>query len=391
MLKPLAIASPALAANFYNRTRYNSAALKELSVVKDQLVALDLSYMPLKEEDAAIIAEFKNLRRLNLNFTTLPGKALASLAKMPVLSELSIAGTNSNATDLQVLATFPALKDVYAWSTEASVADFDALKKKFPKLHIIEGWVNDTLQLKLTAPVIETDTRVINGTALAVKMKHYIKGVAIRYTLDGSNPDSIHGAVYKDSLVLHDNSILKAKAFKKGWLVSDSSIAGFYRNTYRPDSILSITPLDSVYKGQRGAATLIDGEKADFANIGNRRERWLGFRRNKMEMLLHYQVPITVSNVTLSMLMDPGAYIFPPAVIEIWGGNDEHKLQRLATNKPPQPDSMRVGIVKEYNCNFKPLQLQYLKVVATPISKLPKWHSAKGQEAWLFTDEILVN
>ncbi len=33
----------------------------------------------------------------------------------------------------------------------------------------------------------------------------------------------------------------------------------------------------------------------------------------------------------------------------------------------------------------------YLKVVATPVERLPKWHKGKGEKGWIFIDEIFLN
>jgi hypothetical protein len=165
-------------------------------------------------------------------------------------------------------------------------------------------------------------------------------------------------------------------------------MATFYKNTYRADSIRSFTPLDSFYKGGTlGAKTLIDGVKGDFS----RNNKWLGFRHNKMEMLLHYAEPVMVTSVTLSTQVDIGAFIMPPVSVEVWGGTTEKNLVRLSRITPQQPDSVKPAQMRGYDCNFKPTRVNYLKVVAVPVDKLPKWHPSKGQKGWIFTDEIFVN
>jgi hypothetical protein len=53
--------------------------------------------------------------------------------------------------------------------------------------------------------------------------------------------------------------------------------------------------------------------------------------------------------------------------------------------KDDPPGSIRI------DCPFQTANLGYIKIVAKPLPKLPGWHAAKGQKAWLFADEILVN
>jgi uncharacterized membrane protein len=388
LIHPVALGSPALAVNFYNRQNYTSASLKELQSLKTQLVQLDLAYMPVTAEDIAVIAQFSNLRKLNLNFTTVPGNSLVALSKLPLLKQVSLAGVNLSVKDIASLTAIPKLNTAYLWNVPVAPEEIASLKKRYTKINFETGFTNDTLLLKLNPPVLETEERIVNAAPLTLHLKHYIKGVTIRYTTDGSNPDSASSAVYKDSIVLNQKAIFKARAFKKGWLGSDSIAATFFKNTFRADSIRAIAPLDSVYKGAVGARTLVNGEKGDF-NFRN--GQWLGFRRNKMEMVLYYRQRVTVSSVTLSTLVDMGGYVMPPAMVEVWGGDTEQGLKRLAHIIPQQPNAVRPSYMWGFDCSFAPTTVKVLKLVASPVAKLPAWHPGKGQKAWFFTDEIFVN
>jgi len=313
---------------------------------------------------------------------------LSALAKLPHLQHLSLAGIALKAPDLNPLTEFPQLRGVYIWNTGITNADIEDIKKKNAKLHFETGVNNESIVLKLNPPVLETEERIINGQPLSLKLKHFIKGAEIRYTTDGSIPDSNSSAVYKDSVVLNKAAVFKAKAFKKGWLGSDSISVSFFKNSYKADSIRSLTPLDSTYKGKLGAKTLINGEKGGF-NFGD--GKWLGFRKNRMEMILYYNQPVSVSSVSLSTLVDIGGYIMPPVSLEVWGGITENKLVRLGRIVPVQPLKMSAGYMQGYECVFKTSSIKYLKLIAVPVPALPAWHPAKGQKGWIFTDEIFVN
>jgi hypothetical protein len=47
--------------------------------------------------------------------------------------------------------------------------------------------------------------------------------------------------------------------------------------------------------------------------------------------------------------------------------------------------------MKGFECKFNPATVKYIKIIATPVGKLPAWHPGKGDKAWIFIDEILVN
>ena len=72
-----------------------------------------------------------------------------------------------------------------------------------------------------------------------LKLKHYVKNVTIRYTTDGTEPDSIRSPIYKDdsSVIINKNLTVKAKAFKPGWISSDVTEQIFYKAGFLPDSV----------------------------------------------------------------------------------------------------------------------------------------------------------
>jgi hypothetical protein len=52
---------------------------------------------------------------------------------------------------------------------------------------------------------------------------------------------------------------------------------------------------------------------------------------------------------------------------------------------------MQPAYLIAYELKFKIITVRYLKVIAIPVSKLPKWHPRKKEKGWFFTDEIIVN
>lgn len=142
-----------------------------------------------------------------------------------------------------------------------------------------------------------------------------------------------------------------------------------------------------MYKGT-GPKTLINGElgEMDFKS-----GKWLGFRTQKMEMLLSYDKEVKITGIILSALVDINSFLMPPLYIEIWGGVDKNKLVKLVKITPEQPKKGIAAYQTAYDCNFSPHKIRFIKVIAVPVPKLPLWHPAKGQKGWVFVDEIFVN
>jgi hypothetical protein len=390
-IRSLARNSPALAVDFYGATFFQPKQLQELSAIKDQIVSLNLDKMPVTDKDLSDIAVFRNLRQLNLDFTRITGAGLHTLAQLPHLQTLSLAGTRIKAADLDQLARIHSLHKLYIWKTGIDQNSIASLHQRRKDLDLITGFNGDTVRIKLNPPRLETEARIIRDTGVMIKLRHFVPGATIRYTLDGSNPDS-GGQVYTAPFLLKDRSRFQAKTYKPGWLASDPTTAAFYSQRYPPDSIHLLLPVDSNYL-KVSPHVLIDADKGD---LGFGSGKWLGFRKNGLAALLYYRKPVMIRDLTFSSIVDIGSFIFPPTRLEVWGGPDEHHLKQLGTLTPIQPDSTAgrkpiPAYLTDYRIEFPPQKISCLKVIADPVKKLPDWHPGKGQPGWVFFDELLVN
>ncbi len=279
---PLAKGSPALAAEFYGAAVFKPEQLSELLEIKNQLVSLNLEKMPVKDEDLKIIGQFTNLRKLQLSFTQISGSGLASLNQLNHLRTISLSNTGVKKEDLRSLGTLKELHEVYVWNSNINHTDAESIRKNYPRLKIQTGARTDTMFLKINPPVLITEANVIVDTPIRLVLKHFVPGTVIRYTLDGTDPDSTHSNLYDSNNFVDHAGLMKARAFKKGWHESEPVEQKFYKATYRADTIILLQPADSNYRG-KGGRTLNDFVKGS-QNFGN--GQWLGFRKNNAAFLM---------------------------------------------------------------------------------------------------------
>lgn len=387
VVSALAMNSPALGASFFSAPAYTTEQLKDLLDVKKQLISLNLTGMPVKDEELKTISEFSNLRKLNLSFTSISGKYLEELNKLKELRQLSLSGTVVKKEDIHKLKGLKKLSRLYLWNTGLSEADMNQMAATLKGVVVEKGFTGDTTVLKLTPPVLLNEEQIITDP-IVLRLKHYVNGVHIHYTLDGTEPDSIKSPEYKNNTTLTRNMTVKAKAFKQGWISSDIMETYFFSAKYRVDSVINLLPPEEQYKGD-GPGTLTDLIKGEAGNFKS--GKWLGYRKNKMESLLQFSSPVTVSSVTLSTLVDIGGYIMPPVSIEVWGGEEAGQLKLLSRLTPQQPLKVVPAYLKAFELSFSPVLLKYIKIVAVPVAKLPPWHPGKGDKGWIFADEVFVN
>ena len=386
VIHPLALHSPALAVDFYNSAAFQSKQLEELKPVREQVVQLNLNKMPVQDEDLTMISDFSNLRKLNLTGTQITGASLSELKNLKFLRQLALSETPVKAANLLALETMPNLSVLYLWNTGVTEVELPDLKQRMPHVRFETGFSGQNVIAKLNPPTIECATEVFTDSTKCL-LKTSIKGSVIRYTLDGSIPDSLHSpSSTGDSITISRTAVLTTKTFLSGWISSDVSRRSFYKTGITPDSIAFITTPNPQYKGL-GAPTLVDKKIGD---TEFRTNKWLGYRETDLECLLFFKRPTTLSSAYVSALANTGSFIMPPAEIQIWGGNDARHLTLLKKLRPEQPnkiDTYRVG----YDCTFTPRTLKVLKLVLKPVAKLPFWHPQKGEKGWVFVDEVFLN
>ena len=388
---PYAINSPALAVNIYNRDVFTNRQLEELTEVRKQIVDLNLTKIPVTDADLKTIAGFTNLRKLNLNFTTVTARGMRELSTLQNLQTLTLAGTRLDGKDLlNSLSQLKNLKTVTLWNTGLPPAEIEKLSQSLPGVTVIKGFTDDGKSpLRLNPPKVNNPSPVFNQT-LAILMGHPIDGVKIRYTTDGTIPDSTQSPVF-DQLTVNQHTHITARAFKEGWYGSDPITFDFLKNSYKPDSLRLLYPLNRVHLAE-GANTFFDGKLGVIgANNPAWANYWAGVKNNDLGLVAQFKNPVKISSVGLHYMIEEDTGIFPPEVVELWGGTDPDRLKLLTKFKPALPKKGDKPSIKLMEGKFTPHSITYLKVIAKPLESIPDWHRNKGKKALLLVDEMFIN
>jgi len=337
-IAPLAKESPALAVNLYNKASYSPEKLQELSPIKSQVVSLNLNKMPVKDADLKYVSQFENLQKLDVNFTDITGKGLHELTSLKQLESLALSGTKMTYADLRSqIGAFKSLKTMALWETQLTDNEIQQLKKANPRIQFIAGFDGDKSEpIRLNPPQVKNNSTIFNQS-IALQLKHPIKGVQIRYTIDGTEPDSLKSPLFTDKTSFTEPTTIKARAYKSGWFGSPVATFNFYKSTYKPDSANLLLPLNAVHQAD-GANTFFDHKLGTFSpNSPAWANNWAGFRKNDMVLVSEFKKPIRVSSVAVRTMIEPETGIFPPELVEIWGGDSRTQMRLIATVHPDLP------------------------------------------------------
>ncbi len=388
IIVPLGKNSPALAVNLYGRTAYTSKALEELLPIKQQIVELNLAHLPVKDDDLKLIRQFSNLEKLILNYTDITAEGTEQLGSLNKLKELALSGTAVTASSLEKILPAPELRSLFVWDTPIDTLQFQALRKKYSNIHIETGYIDKgDVIVALSPPNIKTPQGIFNNNT-QIEISHPFKEAEIRYTTDGEEPDSVTGKIYSQPIAIDRSTTLKARGYKKGWYGSAIVQATYIKQAYIPDSIAFITVPDPKYNAE-SPGLLKDGDLGNYTNLAN--GEWLGYRNNEAAFYLYFHKKVQPQNIILQMAQNPRGHIFPPAAIEVWGGLSRDDLILLGkhNNAIPEKDEPAKSLLETI-----PLQkadLQCIKLIIKPVGKLPEWHASKGNPAWIFLSEVVLN
>jgi hypothetical protein len=387
---PLSLNSPALQADFFVREKFDRKKLEELLKVKEQLVILNLDNMPVEDADMKTINQFSNLEKLGLNNSSITNGGLNEIKKLKKLRSLSLAGTSIDKNAAQYLSALDSLKEVFIWNTKISVPDAQQLQKQNSRIAFNTGYIPDEKEiLTLTPPIVKNEEFILNEKE-KIELKNQIPGVTIRYTNDGTDPDSTTSPVYNDPLTTKGFTIIKARSVKAGWYTSPIVSFSFFKRGITPSRAELINEPNEKYKGT-GAISLIDSKKGAAESFTD--PAWLGFREKPFAAFFYFDTAKTINSISISYNKSVQSYLMPPAEIEIWAGDNKGDLKLLKKFVPQQPTKEELNVVRIEGINIDLDHAVYkcYKIIAKNISKLPSWHPGKGDKAWVFIDEIFFN
>ncbi|MEC3906547.1 c-type cytochrome domain-containing protein [Tamlana sp. 2201CG12-4] len=363
--------SPAIDVVINGRQTYKPEFLTELSVIKEQIVSLNLSFLPIDKSATEFISTLTNLEELLLNFTDLETDDLFPLKSCSQLKSLALSGTNTDARVSTLLKQMPMLNKVYLWNTSVPNEDIESLKARFSNITFETGFIDPEGELKLTPPLL-----LSKGTVIAkddfVEFGHKIPNVEIRYTTDGTIPNKL-SKLYKSPIQLQFESsqVIKTITFKDNWLPSKVKQYTFFNKGYVPEKFKLIhSGKNSEFIGD-GEFILLDNNKGQ--GIANTNPYWATFSDKKpliatadfgenppilKEIIFSYEIPNRQKQETLASL-------------EIWGGQqtNDWKLLKRITKKPKVLDKNSRERKNKLSLKVSNGQYRYYKIIANPRKK----------------------
>lgn len=385
---PIAQHSPALSVAFFIQQAFQDTYLEELSEVRKQVVAIDLSNMPIADEDLLLISSFPNLEKIILNGTDITGATLGDLTNCKQLKEIALSNTAIGKEDLLAVAKIPQLQTIYAWETQILQTDLPDLAKALPGVNIELGYQAPPGEVLQVSPPLLINMQAVLAEAEPVILSTKFPDAVIRYTTDGSDPDSISSPRFDSPFTIDEVTRIKAQTFSPGWLASEIADFTLFPAGQTPDTTLLLSQPNPQYRGV-GALTVSDQQKGKINNF--RTPAWLGYQKEALSILFDFgDQPPRLQKVVGSFGQNIGPEILLPKEIKVYGGLNPDQMELLGHIRPVLPDGYEANKIEGISMEWAASNYRFYRLEAISHSRLPRWHQAyaSGRKSWIFIDEV---
>lgn len=221
-----------------------------------------------------------------------------------------------------------------------------------------------------------------------VSLRSIFKDRPIYFTVDGRKP-SQGSNLYKRPFTIGRSCLVKAVTYSK-WdePVYSEQYLLFHKAIGKVKKLN--TPFGDYKPKYSGGGTgaLADGVLGSDNAYDD--GRWQGYWGKDIDVELDLGGVTSVKTITMRFLHNANDWVLTPRTIEVYTSTDGSNW-KLAHTEQLDPDFRERGTIIRTNAlrNLK-LSTRYLRVVAKNPGPLPEWHLAKGNDSWMFCDEIVV-
>jgi hexosaminidase len=233
------------------------------------------------------------------------------------------------------------------------------------------------IQAKLT-PNFETNS-------LEVELST-IDNAPIYYTLDGGEPTA-SSTLYEGSFTIKEDAEIKAVALRENG--KNSKIyhekVKVSKSTFKPITLLTNPAPNYAFSG---ASMLVDGLFGSSSNY--KTGRWIGFQKEDLIAVIDMLEPTTISKAEIRNAVETGDWVFDASEIAVASSDNDSVFTPVKSEKFIDAKMENWSDVVTHTLTFDPVTARYFKVTVKP-SLIPAWHPGKGNRAFIFVDEIVLD
>ncbi len=205
----------------------------------------------------------------------------------------------------------------------------------------------------------------------------------IVYNTSGKLP-SVNDQGYLGPITITGDANLQAGVVVNN-KITDVASASFSINKATGANLIQLTNTPKAPYNKSGNNGFINGIVANDSRFSD--GEWLAWEGKDIDATLSFAAPTTISKISTRFYNSRGSWIHLPTSVEVLGSQDGKTYTRLGVLE--NLDNSKEGPVNVL-FEIKPTTVQYLKLVARPVTTIPAGFAGAGNPSWLFMDELIV-
>ena len=205
----------------------------------------------------------------------------------------------------------------------------------------------------------------------------------IVYNTNGKLP-SVQDQNYTGPITITGDANLQAGVVVNN-KITDVASASFSINKATGANLTQLTNAPKAPYNKSGNNGFINGIVANESRFSD--GEWLAWEGKDIDATLSFAMPTTISKISTRFYNSRGSWIHLPISVEVLGSQDGKTYTRLGMLQ--NLDNSKEGAVT-VSFEIKPTTVQYMKLVARPVTTIPAGFAGAGNPSWLFMDELIV-
>lgn len=215
------------------------------------------------------------------------------------------------------------------------------------------------------------------GDGIKVWFGAEVNNLDIRYTLDGSEPDT-SSAIYSEPLVIRAGEELMAQSFSEGRAIG-----------YPVSLDLPVHRAAGLRVANAGAKALPDLSDLQYARLTPVDSNWVRLG-DEAELFIDFEEATEISSLRFHTLRYTISGIYPPVSVEVSAVGGEESPRVLAQVSQTDEANRQGRNKVETKLTFDPVVVSRLRVRLKSHQPVPEGHHKAGSKARIYLDELVV-
>jgi len=240
-----------------------------------------------------------------------------------------------------------------------------------------------TEHLIMPVPFTNAKSKSFNKTT-RIELYSNIPKAKIYYSLNGEIP-TVESSLYTAPIIIDKTTSINYFAYTNSRQASKVVELNLVKFPEGRSIVIKNRP-HRQYTGDSDSS-LIDGIYGD---IDFRLGSWHGYNGVDLDAVVDLSKPTWVSYLSVNFLQDVNSWIFMPAYVEYYSSEDGENFKLIGKIDNTIDENNWDVTIKDFTLKIYPIKTRYIKVIGKSNIMCPEWHKGRGNELFIFTDEITI-